>query len=132
MRRDPVRMTQSEWESELRQLRSDLGPTRPMKLKWRRKTPLLTGRSGLDALLGRTTDDEAVVLTLYATNARAGDRPVAEVAVPLDANVEHIEQGRIVEVAGRAEPGHAAVVIIDEEQYWPIYPCTLGVRPPRL
>jgi hypothetical protein len=125
-------VTLSEWQEELRELRADLGATRRMRLRWRLHTPIIDGRSVLDLLAGHRSDDEALILALYAESAVSGARPIAEVHVQPSADIEHVEQGCTVDVAGLPATGHAVVVIIDGRQYWPTYPCTLSLRAPKL
>jgi len=133
MVRDRVPVTMSGWEAELRSLRANLGSTVSMRLRWRWKTsprPSPSG-AGFEVMFGDGID-QTLTLALYAESAQPGDRAVVEVEVEENPNITGVQQGRVVDVAGRPAPGHAAVVIVDGDEYWPIYPCSLTVRTPRL
>ena len=124
-------MTMSEWEAELRALRAELGTTTPMRVRWHRKSEV---RRALNVGLLALDDplESSIVLALFPPSAGAGDRSVVQVEVADDTAIEQISQGELADVAGRPEPGHAAVVVIRGHEYWPVYPCSLSVRPPRL
>jgi hypothetical protein len=72
------------------------------------------------------------VLALYVDHGSSGDLPSVEVEVEANTTITDVPQGTVVEVAGLPEPGHAVVVVIGDEQYWPIYPASLSLRARKL
>src|SRR5690349_15555778 len=124
-------VTQSEWEAELRALRSDLGPLATMLMRWRWKAHLQPGASVVDVVTGLGVGHD-LTLSLYSANASSGDRPVVDVEVQPDSCIETFSQPGHVMVAGTPSPGHAVVVVVGDHEFWPVYPCTLSLRSPRL
>jgi hypothetical protein len=129
--RDPVVVTLTEWEAELRKMRVELGPTRQMRLRWYSKKHVESGAAGWSILAGDGIG-ETLVLALYDDHASPGDRPRAEVEVESNTMITDVPQGSVVEVAGLPEPGHAVVVLIGDAQHWPTYPAGLSLRAPKL
>jgi hypothetical protein len=123
-------VTQSEWETELRDLRADLGQLAEMLMRWRWHPYSDGSASVVDLLIGAR--GSGLMLSLYDSGAQRGDRPLVEVDVQPDNIIESIEQRTAVRVAGLAQPGHAVVVLVGDHRFWPVYPCTLGMRAQRL
>jgi hypothetical protein len=130
--RDRVMVTMTEWEEELHGLRADLGPTVEMRMRWRLKREDLLGRArwGVWSLFVEPPEDR-LLFTLYDAGAASGDLAVVEIeAQPHDESVS-APQGSFVHVAGTPSPGHAAVILINGVEFWPVYPGTLTLRAPK-
>src|SRR4051794_31366044 len=82
-------MTLAEWEAELRELRSNLGPTTTMRLSWRWRGDY-AGSSALELVTGRNMDD-SLVFALYGESAQPGDLPTVEVEVEPDPSINLVE-----------------------------------------
>ena len=130
--RESVGVTLSEWEAELRTIRQTLPPTTPMRMRWRREKHRRPGGLRLEMLTGEDVHEHSVVFALYPASDSPGQRPVVEVEVDDDPAINDLPQGELVEVAGKPEAGHAALVIARGREYWPIYPCSVTIRAPRL
>lgn len=114
-------VTLSEWEGELRQLRSGLGPLVEMRMKHWLKFPL-NNQSGLKMLVNPDTENW---LALYDLAVGPKSTPRAVIQVRSDEDLHAVAQGLVVRVAGRPEPGGAVVVVLpDGRQLWPVYPAT--------
>lgn len=102
--------TLSEWESELRALRLDLGPTRPLAIRWRprHEAPL---RYPLLTYLSRSARDEEQLtqwwdVAFYEPGSEPGARPIAMVRVAAETRFP-LRSPLTVDVGGVMEPGHA-------------------------
>jgi hypothetical protein len=124
-------VTDASWQDELQRLRVDLGELRPMRMRWRWRRTLQSNAwppLNLRPLFART-----LTLALYPEAALPGDHPVVEFDVDAaDGYLSTLEQPRDAVIAGTPLPGHAAVVVVDGHQYWPIYPGQLRTRAQRL
>jgi hypothetical protein len=124
-------VTLDVWESELAELRVRLGSTKPMRLRWRWQRIRRSGWITLWHVVQGNAFERSLLLVLYPVTAQPGDRAQVEIEVVPNPAIDEVEQRRLVQVAGNPEPGHAAVVVIDGDLYWPTYPCSLRLRTPR-
>lgn len=119
------------WEDELARLRDDLGPTRRMRIRWRYRTIHEPSETGWE-MLTKLGDNDEVLAALYEPTAQPGARPLVEVELRPDPAIESVEQGSLVDVAGKPAAGHAVVLVLGTSILWPTYPATLRLRSQRL
>lgn len=102
--------TLAEWEAELRELRTDLGPTRPLLIRWFPSHEAFYRYPLAIYLWKRLRQEELQVqrweVAVYPPAATPGTAPIVVVDVAADTPLPPT-QPLTVEVAGRPEPGGA-------------------------
>jgi glyoxylase-like metal-dependent hydrolase (beta-lactamase superfamily II) len=113
------------WLTELSALKRDLGPLRPMLLRWRvlANQGMSPGMAGGTRALAELIEPElfedtvdAVEAELYPLGVAPGDRPALIVPLPRTAPLGPFEQGIRVQVAGPAAAPHAAALVLPDGQ----------------
>lgn len=97
-------------------------PSRTMRLRHVRR---FRGGSLLGLLRGMTDVDQ--VVALYECDAKRGANPVVVVQVDPSEDLEHVTQESLVTVRGWPQVGRAVVVLVEDREIRPIYPCTTFV-----
>lgn len=69
---------------------------------------------------------------LYPSDASRGSRPTVVSQLRSTYDIDQMVQETAVFVKGWPEPGRAIVIVVENLELWPIYPCTVPLRSPRL
>lgn len=107
--------TVAEWEAELAALRGDLGPTRPMQIRWFARHERVLRYPLLFYKRQDLRDEEQQIqwweVAFYSAEPCPRDRPEAVVTVPGTTRFP-IADRVIVQVGGRLDPGGAVGFVL--------------------